>query len=55
MNSSSETEHLFSLDAWFKRKQMFVWHPCDSELGISSQVQDRFFKYGSKSVLVRNL
>ena len=37
------TEHLFSLDAWFKRKQMFGLHPCDSELGFNSQAQDWFF------------
>ena len=41
-------EHLFSLGAWFKRKQMFGWHlPCDSQLGSNPQAQDWFFEYGS--------
>ena len=40
-------EHLFLLDAWFKRKQMFGWHSCDSQLGSNPQAQDWFFKYGS--------
>ena len=32
------TEHLFSLNAWFKLKQMFGWHPCDSELGSNDPI-----------------
>ena len=40
------TEHLFFLDAWFKRKQMFGWQPCDSELGFNPQAQDWFLNMG---------
>ena len=36
------TEQLFFY-AWFKRKQMLGWHPCDSELGSNPQAQDCFF------------
>ena len=42
-------EHLFSLEPCIKRKQMFGWHPCDSEIGFNPQAQDWFFEFGSKS------
>ena len=40
------TEYLFSLHAWFKRKQMLGWHPCDSELRFNPQAQDWFLNMG---------
>ena len=36
-------EHLFSLEPCIKRKPMFGWHPCDSELEFNPQAQDWFF------------
>ena len=41
------TEHLFSLEPCIKRKEMFGWHPFDSELGFNPQAQDLFFEHGS--------
>ena len=45
-NAGVPTERLFSHNAWFKKKQMFGWHPCDSELGSNPQAQNWFFEYG---------
>ena len=42
------TEHLFSLDPWFKTRQMTLgWHPCNSEIGFNPHSQDWFFEYES--------
>ena len=37
------TEHLFSLDVWLKRKQMFGWYSCDSNPGLNLRPRIRFF------------
>ena len=47
-------EHLLSLEPCIKRKQMFGWHPCNSELRFNPQAQDWFLNIGLNVVLLPN-
>ena len=48
--SGVTTENLFSLDAWFKRKQMLGWHPCDSNPRLNLRPRISLLTIGMKVI-----